>query len=56
VSVLATFYGNKGGYELKERLTFHVVSRSHNNENSEDNDFDNNGKEIKTLWIKFCPP
>jgi hypothetical protein len=58
VFVLATFYGNREGHELKERLTFHVVSRkNYDGDNKQDNDLNNNGKEgIKTLWIQFCPP
>ena len=57
VSVLATFYGNREGHKLKEKLTFHVVSRkNYDSANRQENDFDNNGKEIKTLCIQFCPP
>lgn len=54
VSVLATFYGNKEGHGLKEWLTFHVVSRkNYDSGNTRDNDYSNNNKEIKTLWIQF---
>jgi len=54
VSVLATFYGNKEGHGLKEWLTFHVVSRkNYDSANTQDNDYSNNNKEIKTLWIQF---
>jgi len=56
VSVLATFYGNKEGHGLKEWLTFHVVSRkNYDSANTQDNDYSNNNKEIKTLWIQFSP-
>ncbi|MGA9317460.1 MAG: nuclear transport factor 2 family protein, partial [Nitrososphaeraceae archaeon] len=54
VSVLATFYRNKEGHGLKEWLTFHVVSRkNYDSANTQDNDYSNNNKEIKTLWIQF---
>ncbi len=54
VSVLATFYGNKEGHGLKEWLTFHVVSKkNHDSAYTQDNDYSNNNKEIKTLWIQF---
>lgn len=54
VSVLATFYGNKEGQTLKEWLTFYVVSRkNYDSANTQDNDYSNNNKEIKTLWIQF---
>ena len=57
VSVLATFYANNEGHELRERLTFHVVSRkNYDNSNMLNSDFNTNRKEIKTLWIQFCPP
>ena len=56
VSVLATFYANNGGHELKERLTFYVVSRKNYNNSNMQSDFNTNRKEIKTLWIQFCPP
>lgn len=55
VSVLATFYGNKEGYGLKEKLTFHIVSRKkYESVNTEDSDSNINRNEIRTLWIQFC--
>ena len=57
VSVLVTFYRNKGGLELKQRLTVHVLSRkNHDSAETQNNDLNNNNKEIKTLWIQFCSP
>jgi hypothetical protein len=57
VSALATFYRNKGEDELKERLTFHTVSKE-NDDNTNDimtgNNGYNNNRKIKTLWIQFC--
>jgi hypothetical protein len=50
VSALATFYGNQEGDNLKERLTFHVVSKKGYDSNY------NISKWIKTLRIQFCPP
>ena len=54
VSVLATFYGNKEGHGLKEWLTFQVASRkNYDCTHTQDNDYSNKNKEIKTLWIQF---
>lgn len=58
ISALATFYKNEGGDELKERLTFHVVSKkNYDNVVTMDSDYNNiDNKKIKTLWIQFCSP
>ena len=58
ISALATFYKNKGGDELKERLTFLVVSKkNYDNVVKMDSDYNNiDNKKIKTLWIQFCSP
>lgn len=56
ISVLATFYRMEGEDELKERLTFHVISdKDHDNANTTDSNSNNNRK-IKTLWVQFCSP
>lgn len=56
VSVLVTFYGKGEGYELKERLKFHVVPRkNYVSANTKKNDY-HNSKEIKILWIQFYSP
>jgi hypothetical protein len=58
VTALATFYGNKGGDKLNERLTFHIISKVNDNTNditTQKNNSDTNRK-IKTLWIQFCAP
>jgi hypothetical protein len=55
VSVLATFYGIKEGFSLKEKLTFHIVSRKkYESINTQDNDSNFNRNEIRILWIQFC--
>ena len=58
ISALATFYKNEGGDELKERLTFHVVSKkNYDNAVTMDSDYNNiDNMKIKTLWIQFCSP
>lgn len=58
ISALATFYKNEGGDELKERLTFHVVSKkNYDNAVTMDSDYNTiDNKKIKTLWIQFCSP
>jgi len=58
ISALAIFYRNEGGYELKERLTFHIISKkNYDSVITKDSDYNNNNKKkINTLWIQFCSP
>jgi hypothetical protein len=56
VSVLATFYGKREGHELKEKLKFHVVPRKNYASVYIKENYYQNSKEIKTLWIQFCIP
>lgn len=56
VSVLATFYGKREGHELKEKLKFHVVPRKNYASVNLKENYYQNSKEIKTLWIQFCIP
>jgi hypothetical protein len=58
ISVLATFYRHEGEAQLKERLSFHIVSKTNDESNyvtTTNNNHNNEGK-IKTLWIQFCAP
>jgi hypothetical protein len=55
-SVLATFYGKREGHELKEKLKFHVVPRKNYASVNIKENYYQNSKEIKTLWIQFCTP
>ena len=56
ISVLASFYNYEGGEDLKERLTFHIVSKkNYDSVTTMDSGYNNiNDKKIKTLWIQFC--
>jgi hypothetical protein len=54
--VLATFYGKRVEYELKERLKFHVVPRKNYASVNIKENYYQSRKEIKTLWIQFCTP
>lgn len=56
VSVLATFYGKREKHELKEKLKFHVVPRKNYASVNIKENYYQNSKEIKTLWIQFCTP
>lgn len=56
VSVLATFYGKREGHELMEELKFHVVPRKNYASVNIKENYYQNSKEIKTLWIQFCTP
>lgn len=51
VSALASFYKNKNGDNLKERLTFHIVSKL--NDDTNERARPNSNKKIKTLWIRL---
>jgi hypothetical protein len=56
VSLLATFYGKRVGHELKEKLKFHIVPRKNYTSDNIKENYYQNSKEIKTLWIQFCTP
>jgi hypothetical protein len=56
VSLLATFYGKRVKHELKEMLKFHVVPRKNYAIINVMENYYQNSKEIKTLWIQFCTP
>jgi hypothetical protein len=57
VSALATFYRSKGEAQLKERLSFHIVSKTNATSyiTTTNKNHSSEGK-IKTLWIQFCTP